>query len=268
MRDSESAQKPAAGEVRNARDCCAAGKRGNTALPESGGRVTRCPVITAGSCAGSTPDDRLSRARERMVDEQIASRGVCDARVLAAMRSVPRHRFVPERMIDEAYADYPLPIGQGQTISQPYIVAFMTEALELTPGARVLEVGTGCGYQAAVLAAAGFRVFTTEIRPVLAEGATSLLRELGHLDIAVRCSDGTLGWPEEAPFEGIVVSAAAADCVPPALFEQLSPAGTLVIPVGREMQILWRYRRTASGWRGEQLLDVRFVPLIVSSGRA
>jgi protein-L-isoaspartate(D-aspartate) O-methyltransferase len=196
-----------------------------------------------------------------MVDEQIEARGVTDRRVLEAMRSVPRHRFVPDRMVDEAYADHPLPIGQGQTVSQPYIVAFMVEALGQPAGARVLEIGTGSGYQAAVLAAAGFRVFTTEIWPALAHEVEDVLRDLGYGDVKVRCSDGSFGWTEEAPFDGIVVAAAAPDVVPQALLDQLAPGGTLVIPVGREFQVLWRYRRTLEGYRSENLLDVRFVPL-------
>jgi protein-L-isoaspartate(D-aspartate) O-methyltransferase len=198
-----------------------------------------------------------------MVRDQIASRGVREARVLAAMERVPRHRFVPGRSAQEAYGDYPVAIGDGQTVSQPYIVAYMIEALGLPPGARVLEIGTGCGYQAAVLAETGFQVWTIEIRPRLAEEAAELLERLGYggTRVQVRCGDGNDGWPEAAPFDGII-GAAAARVVPPALLDQLAPTGVLVLPVGVEEQVLWRYRRTPGGFQGEELFAVRFVPMV------
>jgi protein-L-isoaspartate(D-aspartate) O-methyltransferase len=196
-----------------------------------------------------------------MVSEQIEARGVRDPRVLRAMRAVPRHRFVPESRVDEACEDWPVPIGHGQTVSQPYIVACMIEALGLGPGARVLEIGTGCGYQAAVLAEAGFGVFTVEIVPELAREAASRLSMLGYTGVRVRQGDGHEGWPEEAPFAGIILAAAPAE-VPAALFDQLAPDGVLVAPVGRGAQDLWRHRRTPQGLAGERLLPVRFVPMV------
>jgi protein-L-isoaspartate(D-aspartate) O-methyltransferase len=210
--------------------------------------------------AGSDP---FARERSRMVREQLAVRGVRDARVLAAMERVPRHRFLPERLAPEAYGDFPVPIGQGQTISQPYIVAFMIEALALPAAGRVLEIGTGSGYQAAVLAEMGMTVWTTEIRPALAQHAESTLRDLGFdaSRIQVRVGDGTAGWPEAAPFDGIVGAAAPA-AVPAGLFAQLGPGGVLVMPVGERDQVLWRYRCTAGGIAGEELLAVRFVPMV------
>lgn len=198
-----------------------------------------------------------------MVREQVAARGVRDPRVLGAMTRVPRHRFIAGRLAHESYSDAPVAIGQGQTVSQPYIVGFMIEALALPDGARVLEIGTGTGYQAAVLAEAGFAVWSIEVRAALAEEAAGILRDLGYDEARVhlRRGDGSRGWPEAAPFDGIIVAAAPAE-VPPALFEQLAPSGTLVVPVGREEQSLWRYRRTPAGLEGEELFPVRFVPLI------
>jgi protein-L-isoaspartate(D-aspartate) O-methyltransferase len=183
------------------------------------------------------------------------------------MRTVPRHRFVPEEYRDTAYLDRPLPIGNGQTISQPYIVAFMTEALRLEPGDRVLEVGTGSGYQAAVLAEIAGHVYSIEIIRSLAESARDRLDQLGYRNITVRHGDGYHGWPEEAPFDAIIVTAAAGH-VPPPLMEQLKPEGRLVIPVGPvfAVQTLVLVERTAGGEvRTEQLLPVRFVPM---TGRA
>lgn len=193
-----------------------------------------------------------------MVAEQIVARGVRDARVLAAMERVPRHRFVPEDVVEAAYADHPLPIGLGQTISQPYIVALMIEALATEPGSRVLEVGAGCGYAAAILAEMGCEVFALEILETLADETRERLRGLGLPPVHLRCDDGWRGWPEAAPFDGILVSAAPA-AVPPVLLEQLGEAGRLVIPVGSEQQELWLYRRTPGGVQGELLCDVRFV---------
>jgi protein-L-isoaspartate(D-aspartate) O-methyltransferase len=204
--------------------------------------------------------DGPDEARRRMVDQQIAARGVSDPKVLAAMRRVPRHRFVDASLARDAYADRPLPIGHGQTISQPYIVAYMTELLKLPDGAKVLEVGTGCGYQAAVLAEIARDVKTIEIVGALAESATRTLSDLGYRNVAVRHGDGYGGWPEEAPFDGILV-AAAPDHVPPALVAQLKVGGRLVLPVGRFDQEMRVITRTAGGTREERLIPVRFVPL-------
>jgi len=205
-------------------------------------------------------EDPFSAERERMVSLQVAARGVRDARVLDALRAVPRHLFVPEAVRPYAYEDNPLPIGEGQTISQPYIVAVMTEMLKVQPGARVLEVGTGSGYQAAVLAAMGVEVFTIEIVEPLGIQARTRLAELGHERVHVRIGDGYRGWPEEAPFDGIIVTAAP-DHVPAPLVEQLREGGRLVIPVGRVEQNLLAIVRTARGLEEVERLPVRFVPM-------
>jgi len=204
--------------------------------------------------------DRFAGMRQRMVEEQIERRGVRDPRVLEAMRTVPRHLFVPAGLRDRAYDDAPLPIGDGQTISQPYIVAFMTEAARLKPGDRVLEVGTGSGYQAAVLAAVGAEVMSIEILPGLAERARQALAAAGFAKVKVRTGDGFRGWPEAAPFDAVVVTAAP-DEVPPPLLGQLKVGGRLVIPVGTGTQELIRVTRTAKGYERESLLPVRFVPM-------
>ena len=209
-------------------------------------------------------DAAFARAREEMVATQIASRGVHDAKTLAAMRKVPRHLFVPSSAVGQAYDDYPLPIGHGQTISQPYIVAFMTEALQLAGSERVLEVGTGSGYQSALLSLLARRVFSIEIVPELAAGAAAVLRGVLGLDnIDLRVGDGRLGWPEEAPFDRILVTAAPTS-VPAPLLEQLSPDGRMVIPVGPDpgVQRLRLLERTGNGAeRTVDLLPVRFVPM-------
>jgi len=196
-----------------------------------------------------------------MVVEQIEARGVEDPPVIEAMRAVPRHRFVSDDWQDYAYRDHPLPIGFGQTISQPYIVAVMTEALESEPGDKVLEIGTGSGYQAAVLAAMGLDVFTIEIIPELAAAAETVLRELEY-GVATRVGDGYFGWVEEAPFDGIIVTAAP-DHVPQPLVDQLAPGGMMVIPVGPigAVQTLWRFSVGADGELGAESLGwVSFVP--------
>jgi protein-L-isoaspartate(D-aspartate) O-methyltransferase len=198
--------------------------------------------------------------RDHMVDRQIVSRGVRDTRVLKAMRTVPRHLFVPEELKSEAYQDSPLPIGLGQTISQPYIVALMSELLEVGPGDTVLEVGTGSGYQAAVLAAMGVEVFSVEIVPELCSQAEKKLDALGFDSVHVRCGDGYQGWPERAPFDGIIVTAAP-ERVPDPLLEQLRKGGSLVIPVGAWYQDLKTIRRTAEGFEERSVIPVRFVPM-------
>ena len=198
--------------------------------------------------------------RERMVATQIVPRGVKDRCVLEAMRAVPRERFVPSAQRPNAFADAPLPIGEGQTISQPYIVALMTELARPSPGHRVLEVGTGSGYQAAVLAACVGEVYTVEILPGLGRGAEALLKELGVANVRVRIGDGYDGWPEAAPFDSIVVTAAP-DAIPQPLLDQLKVGGRLVIPVGTGYQDLLVVTRTADGFRRESVIPVRFVPM-------
>lgn len=202
-----------------------------------------------------------------MVEEQIVARGVKDPEVLAAMATVPRHEFVPPGEADQAYADHPLPIGFGQTISQPYIVALMTELLDVQPGDRVLEIGTGSGYQAAVLAEITDRVYTVEIIPELATAAAERLERLGYGAIAVRSGDGYFGWPENAPFDEIIVTAAP-DHVPPPLLRQLAEGGRLVIPVGPPggYQTLWRITKRDGEVVSENITGVLFVPLVRPPG--
>jgi protein-L-isoaspartate(D-aspartate) O-methyltransferase len=204
--------------------------------------------------------DPWAEAVRRMVEDQIVSRGVTDRAVLDAMRSVKRHMFVPAVDRARAYDDGPLSIGRGQTISQPYIVALMTELARLSPASRVLEVGTGCGYQTAVLAACAREVWTIELEPDLAARAEATLAALGVRNVRQRVGDGSLGWPEAAPFDAIVVTAAAAE-IPPALLEQLAPGARLVIPMGTTSQNLFVVTRDAEGIRRKPVIPVRFVPL-------
>ena len=224
-------------------------------------------VIFASLACGASGLEPQRAAREwdtergRMVDEQLRARDIRDARVLDAMRTVPRHLFVPEPQRAEAYGDYPLPIGHDQTISQPYIVAFMTQALEIAPAHRVLEIGTGSGYQAAVLGALAKDVFTVEILPPLAERARETLSALGYRNIQARTGNGYLGWPEHAPYDRIMVTAAPAE-VPTALIGQLTIGGLMAIPVGIGNQELRILRRTATGTETLSTLPVRFVPMI------
>ncbi len=198
--------------------------------------------------------------RKRMVAEQLQGRDIKSARVLDAMLTVPRHLFVPEALRADAYGDFPLPIGHGQTISQPYIVAFMTQALDVAPEHRVLEIGTGSGYQAAVLGVLAKEVYTIEIVAALSERARETLSTLGYRNIQVRTGDGYLGWPEHAPYDRIMVTAAP-DAVPPALLQQLKIGGLMAIPVGTVTQELRILRRTVNGTETLGTLPVRFVPM-------
>lgn len=206
-------------------------------------------------------DSTYDRERKEMVDYQIRRRGVSDRKVLKAMLRVPRHLFVPEQMKELAYGDEPLPIGEGQTISQPYIVAYMTEALRLRGREKVLEIGTGSGYQTAILAEIAKEVYTVELIPELSARARGLLEKLGYRNIHFRIGDGTLGWPEHAPYDAILVSAAPAS-VPPALVDQLKTGGKMIIPVGTDFQELVLVTRKEGGWEEQRLIGVRFVPLI------
>ena len=211
-------------------------------------------------------EDQFREVRQLMVETQIKRRGVRDPRVLAAMGKIPRHRFVPMQLWEQAYSDYPLPIGENQTISQPYIVALMTETLELTGSEKVLELGTGSGYQAAILAELAAQVFTIERLPSLARAAEQILKDLGYTNVEVRVSDGTLGWAEEAPFDGILVTAAAPE-LPGPLIAQLKDDGRLIAPVGpRGHQILLRVQRKGGRFIEERLAPVAFVPLLGEHG--
>jgi protein-L-isoaspartate(D-aspartate) O-methyltransferase len=205
--------------------------------------------------------------RMDMVATQIEARGVQHPAVLRAMRAVPRHRFVPEELGDRAYGDFPLPIGSGQTISQPYVVAAMTELLDPEPGDRVLDVGTGSGYQAAVLAEIVEQVYSIEIVPELAQSARERLRALGYANVEVIQGDGYRGLPDRAPFDGILVAAAPGH-VPPALVEQLVIGARLVIPVGKYEQELLVIERTSEGTTKRTAFPVRFVPMTGEAERA
>jgi protein-L-isoaspartate(D-aspartate) O-methyltransferase len=204
----------------------------------------------------------FERARGRMIEEQLVGRGLSDPRVLAAMAHVERHRFVDEALQERAYDDKPLPIGARQTISQPFMVGLMTQTLELHGGERVLEVGTGCGYQAAILAEIAANVFTIERMSTLAAAARQRLDALGYFTVAIRVGDGTLGWSEEAPFDAIVVSAGTPR-VPRPLIGQLRDGGRLVFPIGEEeLQTLVRIRKEGTRLHEEYFGDCRFVKLV------
>lgn len=213
--------------------------------------------------------DRYKKQRARMVETQIRARHIRDDRVLKVMETVPRHLFVDEGLINQAYSDNPLPIGERQTISQPYIVALMTEALELKGRERILEIGTGSGYQTAVLAKLADRVFSIERVAVLATRARRILDRLNCYNVAIRVGDGSYGWKEEAPFDAIITTAAAPQ-VPQYLLEQLVPGGRLVVPVGgREVQTLYKLTRSLENpaeMKKEDLGGCRFVSLIGESG--
>jgi protein-L-isoaspartate(D-aspartate) O-methyltransferase len=201
-----------------------------------------------------------------MVRDQLQGRDIVDPRVLQAMRTVPRHLFVPESWRQQAYGDHPLPIGHEQTISQPYIVALMSELARIAPGDRVLEIGTGSGYQTAVLAALGAEIYSLEVVEPLAAAAAALLARLGYDRVTVRGGDGYGGWPERAPFAAVVVTAAP-PAIPQPLQEQLAVGGRLVVPVGRSWQDLLVVLRTGSGFKDKNVLPVRFVPMVGEAQR-
>jgi protein-L-isoaspartate(D-aspartate) O-methyltransferase len=234
--------------------------------------VCLCLIIAAMAWPSLSPAGRFQdsaaqqKSRDRMVSKQIADRGIQAPQVLNAMRQTPRHFFVPSNLSEQAYADRPLPIGEGQTISQPYIVALMTELLAPTGDHRILEIGTGSGYQAAVLAAIVKKVYTIEIKPVLFSRTRDLLHRLSYDNIVTRHGDGYYGWPEEAPFDGIVITASV-DHIPPPLIQQLSEGGKLVLPLGNPLsyQNLVVVTKQKSNIRLEQITGVLFVPM---TGRA
>jgi protein-L-isoaspartate(D-aspartate) O-methyltransferase len=233
-------------------------------------RLGRLATAVAALCswqpAGGQPAPRVAgetawaERREAMVRNTIEARGVHDSRTLAAMRKVPRHLFVPAALENEAYGDYPLPIGHGQTISQPYIVAFMTEALGLKGGEHVLEVGTGSGYQAAVLAEMVAEVDSIEIVEPLAIEAAQRLARLGYENVHVRAGDGYAGWPAKAPFDAIMITAAAPR-IPEPLKQQLKDGGRLIVPVGSDLQDLVLVTRHGTTFKQRRVLPVRFVPM-------
>ncbi|MBU0711412.1 protein-L-isoaspartate(D-aspartate) O-methyltransferase [bacterium] len=237
-------------------------------------RIILFPLIAAVSlicttaCGRSSKDDRFERYRSQMVKNQIISRGISDSRVLAAMRTVPRHLFVPENYQRFSYADRPLPIEENQTISQPYIVALMTELAELKTTDKVLEVGTGSGYQAAVLAEICDSVFTVEINATLAQRAKTQLKDLGYQNIFFKTGDGYLGWNEHAPYNAIIVTCAPSD-LPDQLASQLIDGGRLVIPHGpATAQNLIIYRKQNGYLIAEKSIPVRFVPMVDDSGKS
>jgi protein-L-isoaspartate(D-aspartate) O-methyltransferase len=211
-------------------------------------------------------DEGFATSRREMVEKQLQERGIRDPRVLEIMGRVPRHRFVDPALVSRAYGDHALPIGAGQTISQPYMVAIMTEALGLEGGERVLEIGTGSGYQTAVLAEFTPHLFSIERSPELSRAAAAILKELGYTNVILKTGDGTLGWPEHAPYDGIIVTAGA-PAIPEPLGQQLAEGGRLVIPVGdREVQTLELAVKRQGKIQRHKVLDCAFVPLLGRAG--
>lgn len=246
----------------------------------SGGRVivvvTCLLILSLPACSAQKPQGTTSpsdetdeqgftKRRIRMVEEQIKARGITNEAVLRAMSKVPRHRFVPASQASLAYEDHPLPIGHGQTISQPLIVAYMTEAAEISANERVLEIGTGSGYQAAILSEVAKEVYTIEIIPELAESARRVLSELGYKNVHSKTGDGYQGWPEHAPFDAIVVTAAP-DQIPKSLVDQLALEGKMVIPVGTTNQQMVIVSKTRDGVVEQKTFPVRFVPMVSKPG--
>jgi protein-L-isoaspartate(D-aspartate) O-methyltransferase len=230
----------------------------SSCVPHGGTTIAPTPAGTS----ESQTEAAFAEARNNMVEEQIRGRDITDPIVLSAMAKVPRHRFVPQEYLSEAYADYPLPIGYGQTISQPYIVALMTQHLALRPGEKVLEVGTGSGYQAAILAELTDQVYTIEIIELLGQQAAATLKKLGY-DVYCKIGDGYYGWEENAPFGAIIVTCAP-DHVPQPLLKQLKDGGRLVIPVGPPgyYQTLWLVERKGEQFQSTNLGGVAFVPML------
>ena len=226
-------------------------------------------ILIAGCAAPGIPGknetaapDQFLEQRLGMVQSQIRARGISDESVLAAMEKIQRHRFMDESMWHEAYGDHPVPIGEGQTISQPYMVAFMTQSLELKGGAKILEIGTGSGYQASVLAQMGCDVYSIEIIKNLADGAKKALEENGYSNVKTKNEDGYFGWKEEAPFDAIIITASV-NHVPPSLFEQLKEGGKIILPLGSTLtyQSLTLVEKINGSPKSTYLLDVRFVPM-------
>jgi protein-L-isoaspartate(D-aspartate) O-methyltransferase len=220
-------------------------------------------LIPALAIAGAIPDNpSFKAAREQLVENHIAGQGIADSQVLAAMRSVPRHCFIPKRLASKAYADTALPIGESQTISQPYVVALMTESLKLTGNHRVLEIGTGSGYQAAVLSKIVKEVYSIEIKEKLHQESTRLLKALGFTNVKTRHGDGYFGWQEAAPFDAIMITAAI-NHVPPPLLKQLTEGGRLILPLGNPFsyQNLTLITKTGNDFRTQQITGVLFVPM-------
>lgn len=220
--------------------------------------ASQSPAVAAQNVTAGV--DSFALARNAMVDQQIRAREITAPAVLNAMRKVPRHRFVPTRVRHLAYDDHPLPIGYEQTISQPYIVAYMTEAADISPRDKVLEIGTGSGYQAAILGQVAREVYTIEIVPELAASASGTLAELGYTNVHAKTGNGYLGWPEHAPFDAILVTAAP-DQVPQALVDQLALGGRMVVPVGEIVQNMMIIEKTRNGVVTRQTIPVRFVPM-------
>jgi protein-L-isoaspartate(D-aspartate) O-methyltransferase len=220
--------------------------------------LTQC--TNGKGASDSNPKGDFKAMREKMVETQIKARGVKDPRVLSALLKVERHRFVPEKYLDSAYSDQPLPIGEGQTISQPYIVALMTELLELKGNEKVLEIGTGSGYQAAILAELAKEIYTIEIIEPLASTARERLSELGYQNVKVKAGDGYLGWPEAAPFDAIIVTAAP-DHIPKPLIDQLREGGRMVVPVGTYTQELIKIVKRSGKIETTNVIPVVFVPM-------
>jgi len=226
--------------------------------------VVLCALLVLMSQDGQPPaisEDEHRNRRRAMVVDQLKRRGIKSPAVLAAMEKVPRHQFIPLNLRSDAYSEGPLPIGSGQTISQPYIVALMTELIEPSKEMKVLEIGTGSGYQAAVLAECVGEVDTIEVVPDLGREAEAVLKKLGRRNVRVRVGDGYAGWPERAPYDAIILTAAPPERIPQPLLDQLKPGGRLIAPVGRQDQELVRMTRTSKGFEREVIAPVRFVPM-------